>query len=112
MLCSMRTSGRTCSNALWIALEQLDVKYGHSTAEIARLRDLHAAMDRAVLDAYGHRDVRPECGFALDEDQLAETMAGPPTTSATESSRPTTSSPTPPRPATSSRTEGNMSRRL
>ena len=54
-----------------------------SSAEIARLRELHAAMDRAVLDAYGWRDVRPECGFALDwldldDDELADTLASAP----------------------------------
>ena len=54
-----------------------------SSAEIARLRELHAAMDRAVLDAYGWRDVGPECGFALDwldldENEHADTMAGAP----------------------------------
>jgi hypothetical protein len=40
-------------------------------------------MDRAVLDAYGWRDVRPECGFALDwldldDDELADTLASAP----------------------------------
>ena len=34
--------------------------------EIARLRDLHAAMDRAVLDAYGWPDVPTDCEFLLD----------------------------------------------
>ena len=34
--------------------------------EIARLRELHAAMDRAVLDAYGWRDVSTDCEFLLD----------------------------------------------
>ena len=34
--------------------------------EIARLRDLHAAMDRAVLDAYGWTDVPTDCEFLLD----------------------------------------------
>jgi hypothetical protein len=56
---------------------------GESSADIARLRELHAAMDRAVLDAYGWRDVRPECGFALDwldldDDELADTLATAP----------------------------------
>jgi hypothetical protein len=31
--------------------------------EIEQLRMLHAAMDRAVLDAYGWHDLKPECGF-------------------------------------------------
>jgi hypothetical protein len=34
--------------------------------EILRLRALHAAMDRAVLDAYGWSDVRTDCDFFLD----------------------------------------------
>ena len=34
--------------------------------DIVRLRDLHAAMDRAVLDAYGWRDLATDCEFLLD----------------------------------------------
>jgi len=34
--------------------------------EIERLRHLHAAMDRAVLDAYGWTDVPTDCAFFLD----------------------------------------------
>ena len=34
--------------------------------DIAELRALHAAMDRAVLDAYGWRDVPTDCEFLLD----------------------------------------------
>ena len=33
---------------------------------IAKLRELHAAMDRAVLDAYGWNDIPTECKFVLD----------------------------------------------
>ncbi|MEZ4311222.1 MAG: DNA methyltransferase [Polyangiaceae bacterium] len=33
---------------------------------ILRLRELHAAMDRAVLDAYGFTDLTPTCDFLLD----------------------------------------------
>jgi len=33
---------------------------------IAKLRELHAAMDRAVLDAYGWRDIPADCKFLLD----------------------------------------------
>ena len=33
---------------------------------IARLRELHAAMDRAVLDAYGWNDILADCEFLLD----------------------------------------------
>jgi hypothetical protein len=37
---------------------------------IAKLRELHAAMDRAVLDAYGWSDLRPRLDFILDyEDE-------------------------------------------
>ena len=34
--------------------------------EVARLRDLHTAMDRAVLDAYGWTDIPTDCEFLLD----------------------------------------------
>ena len=34
--------------------------------EIVRLRELHAAMDHAVLNAYGWRDVSTDCEFLLD----------------------------------------------
>ena len=34
--------------------------------DIATLRRLHAALDRAVLDAYGWRDVPTDCEFLLD----------------------------------------------
>ena len=34
--------------------------------DIARLRDLHAAMDRAALDAYGWTDISTDCEFLLD----------------------------------------------
>ena len=36
--------------------------------DIAKLRDLHADMDRAVLDAYGWRDIATDCDFLLDYD--------------------------------------------
>jgi len=35
-------------------------------AGILKLRDLHAAMDRTVLDAYGWGDIKTDCGFFLD----------------------------------------------
>jgi hypothetical protein len=35
-------------------------------SDIARLRELHAAMDRAVLDAYGWSDIPTSCEFLLD----------------------------------------------
>ena len=34
-----------------------------------RLRELHAAMDRAVLDAYGWTDLQPTCDFLLDYEE-------------------------------------------
>lgn len=41
--------------------------------EILRLRELHAAMDRAVLDAYGWTDIPTDCEFILDfEDEDGE----------------------------------------
>ena len=43
--------------------------------DIARLRDLHVAMDRAVLDAYGWTDVPTECEFLLDHAIDAEEQA-------------------------------------
>ncbi|HQN09611.1 MAG TPA: N-6 DNA methylase, partial [Thermoanaerobaculia bacterium] len=41
-----------------------------SLPDILRLRALHDAMDRAVLDAYGWTDLQPACEFLLDyEDE-------------------------------------------
>ena len=34
--------------------------------QVAQLRELHAAMDRAALDAYGWTDVPTDCDFLLD----------------------------------------------
>ena len=49
----------------------------HNPAErdprIAELRELHAAMDRAVLDAYGWRDIPSDCEFLLDYEIDEET---------------------------------------
>ncbi len=42
-------------------------------ADIARLRDLHAAMDRAVLRAYGWTDIPTDCAFLLDYEIDEET---------------------------------------
>jgi hypothetical protein len=39
------------------------------SADIRRLHELHAAMDRAVLDAYGWTDLRPTCEFLLDYEE-------------------------------------------
>ena len=35
-------------------------------SDIGRLRELHATMDRAVLDAYGWTDIPTDCDFLLD----------------------------------------------
>ena len=43
--------------------------------EIAELRELHAAMDRAVLDAYGWTDVPTDCEFLLDYEIDEEAWA-------------------------------------
>ena len=45
---------------------------------IARLRELHAAMDRAVLDAYGWHDVPVACAF-IEENPAAEGEGAPAT---------------------------------
>jgi hypothetical protein len=37
--------------------------------DIFRLRELHSAMDRAVLDAYGWTDLKPTCEFLLDYEE-------------------------------------------
>jgi hypothetical protein len=43
------------------------------SAGIKKLRELHDAIDRAVLDAYGWTDLRPTCKFLLDyEDENDE----------------------------------------
>src|SRR5205807_8983772 len=46
--------------------------------DILKLRELHAAMDRAVLDAYGWTDLKPSCEFVLDyeEDDDEDESAG------------------------------------
>lgn len=43
--------------------------------EIEQLRKLHAAMDRAVLDAYGWTDLTPNCEFLLDYEIDEETWS-------------------------------------
>jgi hypothetical protein len=37
--------------------------------DILRLRELHARMDRAVLDSYGWTDIQPSCEFLLDYEE-------------------------------------------
>jgi len=39
------------------------------SSEIKKLRDLHDAMDRAVLDAYDWTDLVPTCEFLLDYEE-------------------------------------------
>ena len=41
--------------------------------DIVKLRKLHAAMDRAVLDAYGWDDISTDCEFLLDYEIDEET---------------------------------------
>ena len=43
-----------------------------TSADILRLRELHAAMDRAVLDAYGWHDIPTDCQFILDYEDAEE----------------------------------------
>jgi hypothetical protein len=40
--------------------------------DILRLRELHAAMDRVVLDAYGWTDIPTDCVFRLDYEEPEE----------------------------------------
>jgi hypothetical protein len=40
-----------------------------TSPDILRLRELHAAMDRVVLDAYGWTDIQPTCEFLLDYEE-------------------------------------------
>ena len=47
-------------------------------SDILRLRELHAQMDRAVLDSYGWPDIQPKCEFLLDyEEEEDEEDNGP-----------------------------------
>ena len=47
-----------------------------TSAEIKKLRELHAAMDRAVLNAYGWTDLQPACEFLLDSEEEEDEDAG------------------------------------
>jgi hypothetical protein len=44
--------------------------------DIVKLRELHIAMDRAVLDAYGWTDLRPTCEFLLDYEEDEDEEGG------------------------------------
>ena len=46
------------------------------SSDILKLRELHAAMDRAVLDAYGWTDLKPTCEFLLDYEEDEDDEAG------------------------------------
>ncbi len=46
--------------------------------DILRLRELHAAMDRAVLNAYGWNDIPTACEFLLDYEEDEEENDGKP----------------------------------
>jgi len=60
------------SSALRTAQNRFHDPNEHSPG-ILKLRELHAAMDRAVLDAYGWTDLKPTCEFLLDyEDEDEE----------------------------------------
>ena len=79
--------------------------------EIERLRELHAAMDRAVLDAYAGTDIPTDCEFLLDYEIDESTwgrkkkpvplpLAGPhPRRSARPASSPSTPNAPPRKPA-------------
>ena len=43
---------------------------------ITELRELHASMDRAVLDAYGWNDIPTDCEFLLDYEIDEATWGG------------------------------------
>jgi hypothetical protein len=47
-----------------------------TSPDILKLRELHAAMDRAVLDAYGWTDLKPTCEFLLDYEEEEEDENG------------------------------------
>ena len=83
-------------------------------SDISQLRELHAAMDRAVLDAYGWTDIPTDCEFLLDyeideatwgpeEEAVPLPLAGP---------RPRRGARPPPRPQRRTRRRGSPCRRI
>jgi hypothetical protein len=46
-------------------------------ADLVTLRELHAEMDCAVLNAYGWADLRPTCEFILDYEEKEDEGIGP-----------------------------------
>jgi hypothetical protein len=68
---------------LRVGLTQLFSRFNDRDAtrddRLKRLRALHDAVDRAVLDAYGWTDIQPQCEFILDyEEDDEDTRAGRP----------------------------------
>lgn len=62
----------TLMQVLGLGLTQLYHRFhspGETDPAFLRLRDLHAAMDRAVLDAYGWTDIQPAFEFLLDYEE-------------------------------------------
>jgi hypothetical protein len=47
-------------------------------SEIVKLRELHAAMDRAILDAYEWTDIQPTCRFLLEYEDDERDEGEPP----------------------------------
>lgn len=47
-----------------------------TSQDIIRLRELHTAMDKAVLDAYGWDDIPTDCQFILDYDDEDDDETG------------------------------------
>ena len=43
-----------------------------TTPRLRALRELHSSMDRAVLDAYGWKDIPTDCDFLLDYEEEEE----------------------------------------
>ena len=48
------------------------MKFGLGSSVQHLLRELHNQMDRAVLEAYGWRDIQPLCEFLLDYEDEEE----------------------------------------
>ena len=77
------TSGRDHSMPFMMMKDQgLTATYNHfhdpeeRDPGIGTLRQLHTAMDRAVLDAYGWTDIQPACKFILDYEEEEEENSG------------------------------------
>ncbi len=66
-----------------------------SDPQIERLRELHAAMDRAVLTAYGFTDIPTDCDFILDYEDRRRTSRQSPASVRGTAKNPVTAGPTP-----------------